>query len=102
MMLEAFTVPLGPGQATVCEAVREGDDLVLTLRYRSADLVLSPERFVISQAADRQRLCAWAEVRMSAVVAFLAAVQGHLTRSQERARAEERALATFMTGGKLP
>jgi hypothetical protein len=102
MLLEEFTVPLGPGQATVCEAVREGNDLVLTLRYRSADLVLPPERFVISQAADRQRLCAWAEVRMSAVVAFLAAVQGHLTRTQERERAEERALAAFLSGGKLP
>ncbi|MGN6360714.1 MAG: hypothetical protein ACTHNK_10015 [Thermomicrobiales bacterium] len=42
MLLEEFTVPLGPGQATVCEAVREGNDLVLTLRYRSADLVLPP------------------------------------------------------------
>ena len=94
MMMPEFTLPLGPGQATVTDLAREGDDLRLTLRYRSPDLVLPQQTFVLSQAAERQRLCAWAEVRLIAVQTFLLALQGHLTRQQQR----EEALAAALGG----
>src|SRR5689334_13208452 len=68
-----LTLPLGPGQATISDLTREGDELHLTLRYRSPGMALSPQHFVLSDAAERERLRAWADVRSVDVRAFLLA-----------------------------